>query len=122
MPSLPKFKLLGALVAAPALLALPAAAQATLTYVKNPLNPSVYVAADSGAGAFRVDSGANPRVSPDGQTIAYRHEGPGHVSELKLAASAGGPPRTVMAGFQDSFYLAFSPDSKTIAALRGPEL
>ena len=27
-----------------------------------------------------------------------------------------------MAGWRESFYLAFSPDSKTIAALRGPEI
>ncbi len=122
MPSLPKSKLLVALVAVTALLALPAVAQATLTYVKNPMQPAVYVAADNGSGARKVDSGSNPRVSPDGKTIAYRHEGPGHASELKLAAAAGGASRTALLGFQDSFYLAFSPDSKTIAALRGPEL
>ena len=39
-----------------------------------------------------------------------------------LAPAAGGPSRTLMVGWQDSFYLAFSPDSKTIAALRGAEL
>jgi len=122
MPSLPKFQLLGALVAATALLALPAAAQATLTYVKNPMRPAVFAAADNGSNAQRIDSGSNPRVSPDGQTIAYRHEGPGHAQELKVAPAAGGASRTVMAGLQDSFYIAFSPDSKTIAALRGPEL
>lgn len=122
MPSLRKFSLLGALVAATALLALPVAAQATLTYVKNPMRPAVYVAADNGSGARKVDSGSNPRVSPDGKTIAYRHEGPGHASELKLAAAEGGPARTVLVGFQDSNYLVFSPDSKTIAALRGSEL
>lgn len=122
MPSLPKSKPLAALVAVTALLALPAAAQATLTYVKNPLKPAVFAAADNGSGAHRVDSGSNPRVSPDGEMIAYRHEGPGHASELKLAPAEGGPSRTVLRGFQDSFYLAFSSDSKTIAALRGPEL
>jgi hypothetical protein len=60
MPSLPKFQLLGALVAATALLALPAAAQATLAYVKNPMNPVVYAANDNGGGAFKVGSGTNP--------------------------------------------------------------
>ncbi|MGC1166914.1 MAG: hypothetical protein WA862_12490 [Solirubrobacterales bacterium] len=122
MPTLPKSKPLVALAAVTALLALPAAAQATLTYVKNPLKPVVFAAADNGSGAHKVDSGSNPRVSPDGETIAYRHEGPGHASELKLAAAEGGASRTALLGFQDSFYLAFSPDSKTIAALRGPEL
>ncbi len=122
MPSLPKSKLLVALAAVAALLALPAAAEATLVYVKNPMRPAVYVAADNGSGVRKVDSGSNPRVSPDGKTIAYRHEGPGHASELKLAPAEGGASHTILLGFQDSFYLAFSPDSKTIAALRGPEL
>lgn len=105
-----------------ALFALPAAAQATLAYVKAPLNPSVYAAADNGSGAHRVGPGSNPHVSPDGNSIAYLHEGPGHAQELKLASAAGGAPRTLMSGWRESFYLAFSPDSKTIAALRGPEI
>jgi Tol biopolymer transport system component len=41
---------------------------------------------------------------------------------MKLAAVAGGASRTLMQGWQDSFYLAFSPDSRTVAALRGSEL
>jgi dipeptidyl aminopeptidase/acylaminoacyl peptidase len=122
MPGLPKFKMLGALVAATALFALPPAAQATLAYVKNPLKPVVFAAADDGSGPHRVGSGSNPRVSPDGKTIAYQQEGPAHSQELMLAAAAGGASRAVLAGLRDSFQLAFSPDSKTIAALRGPEL
>jgi Tol biopolymer transport system component len=122
MPSPLKFKSIAALAAAAALLALPAAAEATLTYVKNPLKPVVFAAADDGSGAHRVGAGSNPRVSPDGSTVAYRHEGPAHASELMLAPAAGGPSRTILSGLQDSFNLAFSPDSKTIAALRGPEL
>ena len=122
MSSLSKFRLLGALVAATALLALPAAAQATLTYVKNPMKPAVFVASDNGGGAFKVGPGTNPRVSPDGAAIAYEHEDSGGRRVLKLAAAAGGGSRTVMTGLQDGFHLAFSPDSKLIAALRGPEL
>jgi Tol biopolymer transport system component len=122
MPSLPKFKLLGALVAATALLALPAAAQATLTYVKNPLKPVVFAAAADGSSPHKVGSGSNPRVSPDGKTIAYQQEGPGHSQDLMLAPAEGGASRSVLAGLRDGFNLAFSPDSNTIAALRGPEL
>jgi dipeptidyl aminopeptidase/acylaminoacyl peptidase len=122
MPSSPKFKWIVAFAAVAALFALPTAAQATLTFVKNPLKPVVYVAADDGSGAHRVGAGSNPRVSPDGETIAYQHEGPGHSQELMLAPAGGGASRPVLAGLRDSFYLAFSPDSKTIAALRGPEL
>lgn len=125
MPSLPKFKLLGALVAATALLALPAAAQATLAYTKNPLNPVVYIANDNGSGAHKLTPGHNPHVSPDGLSVVYLHEGPGHAQQMKLASRLGQGlafVKHLMNGWRDSFYLAFSPDSKTIAALRGPEL
>lgn len=122
MPSLPQFKAIGALAAVTMLLALPATAQATLTYVKNPMKPAVYVANDNGGGAFKVGPGSNPRVSPDGAVIAYAHEDSGGRRVLKLAAAAGGGSQTVMTGLQDSFHLAFSPDSKLVVALRGPEL
>ncbi len=111
----------GALAAA-TMLILPAAAQATLAYVKAPLNPSVYSASDNGSGAHRVGPGNNPQVSPDGKSIAYLHEGPGHGQELMLAPASGGKPRALMSGLRESSYLTFSPDSKTIAALRGPEI
>lgn len=122
MPTSLKFGLLGALVAATALLALPPAAQATLVYVKNPLKPAVFAANDNGVAAFKVGPGNNPRVSPDGDAIAYAREGSGGKSELKLAAAQGGGSRTVLSNLQDSFYMTFSPDSNLVAALRGPEL
>jgi Tol biopolymer transport system component len=122
MPDSLNLRWIAALAAAIALLALPAAAQATLTYIKFPLHSSVYAAADNGSGAHKVGGGSNPRVSPDGKQIAYLHEGPGHAQELKLAAASGGASRTLMVGWRSSFYLVFSPDSKTIAALRGPEI
>lgn len=122
MPSLPNLRLIGALAAAIALLALPAAAEATLTYVKNPMKPAVFVANDNGGGAFKVGPGTNPKVSPDGNAIAYEHGDSSGRRVLKLAAAAGGGSRTVMTGLQDGFRLEFSPDSKLIAALRGPEL
>ncbi len=122
MPSQRKFRLIAAAAAAAALSALPAAAQATLTYVKNPMQPSVFVANENGGGAFRVGPGTNPKVSPDGDVIAFQHEKSGGKRELKLAAAAGGGSKTVLTGLQDSFYVTFSPDSKLVAALRGPEL
>jgi dipeptidyl aminopeptidase/acylaminoacyl peptidase len=122
MPSLPKFRLIGALVAATVLLALPTSAGATLVYVKNHMNPAVYVASDTGGGAFKVGPGANPKVSPDGAAIAYSYERSNGKRELKLTASAGGGSKTVLTSLQDPFYLTFSPDSKLIAALRGPEI
>ncbi|HYJ21653.1 MAG TPA: hypothetical protein VEW07_06495 [Solirubrobacterales bacterium] len=122
MPSLLKSKLLVALVAVTALLALPAAAQATLVYVKNPMQPAVYAANDSGDGAFKVGPGSSPRVSPDGDVIAYAFETSNGRRQLKIAAAHGGGSATVMNNLQDTYNFAFSPDSKLIAALRGPEL
>jgi Tol biopolymer transport system component len=122
MPSLPKSKLLVALAAVTALLALPAAAEATLVYVKNPMQPAVFAANDNGGAAFKVGPGSNPRVSPDGDVIVYAHEGSGGKRALKLAAANGGGSKTVLSNLQDSFYVTFSPDSKLIAAVRGPEI
>ena len=65
------------LAAATALLALPAAAEATLAYVKNPMKPAVFAANDNGGGAFKVGPGSNPSVSPDGDVIAYQRESSG---------------------------------------------
>jgi Tol biopolymer transport system component len=39
-----------------------------------------------------------------------------------VVLAAGGPARTLLVGWRESFYLAWSPDSTTIAALKGPEL
>ncbi len=122
MPTLPKLKLLLPALVLAALLVLPASAGATLAYVKNPFNATVYVADDDGSGAHKVGKGHSPRVSPDGQWVAYLHEGPKFAQELKLAPASGGAATTLMKNFREAFYLAWSPDSKTIAALRGPEL
>ncbi|HEX4670213.1 MAG TPA: hypothetical protein VH275_09615 [Solirubrobacterales bacterium] len=121
MPTLPTFKLIVALAAATALI-VPAAAEATLAYVKNPMHPAVFAANDNGGGAFKLGQGSNPRVSPDGTAIAFASEASGGKLVLKLAAAAGGGSATILTGLQDSFYVTFSPDSKLIAALRGPEL
>lgn len=122
MPSLPKSKLLLPLLSLAVLLALPAAANATLTFTRNPLNPVVYVAKDNGKGVHKVGKGYSSHVSPDGANLVYFHEGPGHAAEMKLAPASGGPGTTLMAGWRESFQLAFSPNGELIAAQRGGEL
>jgi dipeptidyl aminopeptidase/acylaminoacyl peptidase len=82
----------------------------------------VVLANDDGSGAVPIARGSNPHVSPDGTAIAYLHEGAEHAQELKLAPVAGGSHRTLMLGWRDPSYLAWGPDSMTIAALRGPEI
>jgi Tol biopolymer transport system component len=113
--------LLPALVLA-AMLVLPAAAGATLSYVKNPFNATVFVANDDGSGARKVETGHNPHVAPSGLSVAYLHEGPKGAQELKLAPVTGGAGTTLVTNVREAFYVTWSPDSKTIAALRGPEL
>lgn len=119
---MPKPKLLLPALVLAALLALPATAGATLSYVKNPFDATVFVANDDGSGARKVATGHNPHVAPDGLAVAYLHEGPKGAQELKLAPATGGPGKTLMTNVREAFYVAWSPDSKTIAALRGPEL
>lgn len=118
MPTFPKPKLLLPALVLAALLAFPALAGATLAYVKNPLHATVYVASDDGSGARKIGAGRAPKVAPDGLSVAYLHEGPKLAQELKLSPATGGPGRTVMKNFRNG-YLAWSPDSKTLAALRG---
>jgi Tol biopolymer transport system component len=100
----------------------PVAAKATLSYVRNPLHATVFVANDNGSAPHKVGIGRSPRVSPDGNWVAYLHEGPKFVQELKLAPAGGGAGKTLMKNFQEAFYLAWSPDSTMLAALRGPEI
>jgi Tol biopolymer transport system component len=122
MPTKPQSRLIGALVAVTTLLALPAAAQASLTFVRNQSNPTVYVANDNGSGIKKVESGYSPHMSPDGASVAFFHEGPDHAAELKLAPTNGGPGKTLMVGWRETYELAFSTNSEVIAALRGPEI
>ncbi len=122
MPIPRKFPTLAVLFAAALLLALPVAAQASLTFVRGELNRAVYVAADDGSGIRKVGPGSNPRISPDGASVAYFHESPNFRTELKLAAVAGGPAKTLMVGWREPSSLEFSPDGEQILALRGAEL
>lgn len=107
------------------LAAAPAAARATLVFVRNPLKPAVWVAGDDGTGQRRLAPGSNPRVSSNGQTIAYMRipAGRSYRPELMVAPADGSaPPRRLMAGWREPFSFAWSPDSSMIAAVRGPEL
>jgi dipeptidyl aminopeptidase/acylaminoacyl peptidase len=111
-------------------LVFPVAASATLTFTKfkgkglgSALGiPYVWVANDNGFDAEPIGRGTNPHVSPDGQSVVFLHDGAKNTQELKLAPIAGPPIRTLMTNFREASSLAWSPDSKTIAALRGPEI
>lgn len=103
-------------------LAVPVTAGATLTFIRNPLHPTVYAANDNGSAAHKVGSGSNPRVSPDGQTIVFYRSGKGNRPSELMIAVRGGPPKKLASGWQDPFVFAWSRDSSTIAILLGPEV
>src|ERR1700743_2541285 len=83
MPTSPKSKLIAAVLAVAALLALPAAANATLSYTKGLAHTKVYVAEDNGKGARQVGPGRNSHVSPNAESIVYERE-TGSGIEMRL--------------------------------------
>lgn len=107
-----------------ALLAAPALADATLSFVRKPLKPVVWVAENNGKNAHEVAPGTNPRVSPDGETIAFSPAKGGAFGSELVAAPVDGstPARRLLGNWRETFVFDWSPDSSTIAALRGPEL
>jgi hypothetical protein len=103
----------------------PALAHATLTFVRNPFKPVVWVANDNGSQARKLAAGTNPRISPNGQIVAFLHQGQGRSSkpELMLAPANGSAPVSGLAvGWREPFVFDWSPDSASIAAVLGPEL
>jgi Tol biopolymer transport system component len=101
----------------------PAVCGATLVFTRNPFSPAVFVANDNGSSARELGAGSNPRVSPDGQTVAFYRLGKGNQpAELMVAPASGGPVKKLASGWQDPFVFAWSPDSSTIAVLLGPEV
>jgi dipeptidyl aminopeptidase/acylaminoacyl peptidase len=125
MPTMKKLSLVLSALVPIALLALPAAAQATLAYVKNPLHPTVFVAGDDGSGAKKLVPGENPHVSPDGKIVALLKQGASLKSkpEMVLAPADGSAPPTVLArGWRLPEVFAWSPDGSLVVAVLGPEL
>jgi Tol biopolymer transport system component len=115
-------KPLVALTALVLLLALPATASATIAFVRGFASQTVYTANDNGGGVKKVAKGADPHVSPDGASVVYYAEGPGHKPEMKIAPVGGGAGKTLMTNWQEPFNLDFSPDSEFVLATRGGEL
>jgi len=123
MPTLPKLKLVPALLVVVALLAVPAAAQATLAYTTHVFHPHVVVAQNNGKGAKAIGAGTTPKVSPNGKLVAFEREsGNGKNPEMKLYDVATGKTKTIFAPWRESYTFAWSPDSTMVAALRGGEL
>lgn len=105
-----------------AVLAAPAAAQATIAFVKYeryPFAPKVFAAENNGFNAHPIGRGIDPRVSPDGRWIAYISEAKitGH-ERLKVVPAGGGRSNLLIDAAEISS-VAWSGDSSKIAAVRG---
>ncbi|HET7454293.1 MAG TPA: hypothetical protein VFJ76_02120 [Solirubrobacterales bacterium] len=124
MPTMKKLSLVLSAFVLAALLVVPAA-QATLAFVRNPMHPTVFVAGDDGSGAKKLVAGENPHVSPDGKIVALLHQGTSLKSkpEMVLAPADGSaPPSVLVKGWRQPEVFAWSPDSKLVVAVLGPEL
>ena len=122
MSNSPKSKLVAGVIAAAALLALPAAANATLAYTKytkGMWKTSIYYAQDNGEGAHRIGIGRDPRISPNGEFVVYEVPSESSNGEMKLYSIATGKTKTLMTNWREGFIFAWSPDSTMVATQRG---
>jgi Tol biopolymer transport system component len=100
-------------------------AHATLVYDTGATKTSIWSANDDGSGKKRLASGSVPMTSPDGALVAYYVTGNRRTfrPDLMIIPSDGSaPPRRLALGWRDIGAFDWSPDSKTIATVIGPEL
>src|ERR1700721_586573 len=116
MAKLPSLRLPALVLALVAFLAIPAAANATLTYTKGNTKPKVYIAENNGKGARSIGAGRNSRISPDGETLVYERETK-QGSEMRLYSVAAKKSQRLLNPWTESFVFAWSPASTKIAAL-----
>jgi Tol biopolymer transport system component len=114
---------IAALVAA-FLLAVPAAASATLVYnTQSTRGPVVlWSAGNDGTGALRLGAGYyGPQVSPDGTMVAASRQTRSGANQLYVLPTADGPAQRLLknVGFAT---VAWSPNSKLIAVVTGRRL
>lgn len=115
--------LLGGLLAV--LLLVPASAQATLVFQRGAIPSWVWVAEDDGTGQRLLAAGHDPRISPDGATVAFGSPYTRRVQRLLVIPAAGGEPRALLRNWSAGAFFgvfAWSPDSTTIATTVGPEI
>ena len=108
------------LALAAALLAIPAAASATLVYQTQSRSGTLtlWSANNDGSGAFRLATGFfEPSISPDGRNVAVlRATRSGTRTPVFVIPTAGGPPVQVLASGGIAG-IGWSPDSQTLATV-----
>src|SRR3954451_11736636 len=112
------------LVVLAALLVVVPTASATLVYVTQPARgPTVlWAAANDGTGAFRLGTNYyGPQVSPDGTMVAAERQTRSGSNQLFVLPAAGGPAQRLL-GSVGFATVAWSPNSKLIAAISGRRL
>ena len=119
MRKLPKLKLLVLVLALVAFLAIPAAAQATLTYTKGSTKSKIYIAENNGSGAKSIGAGRNSRISPNGEAVVYERETK-QGTEMRLYSVSAKKGERLLNPWTESFVFAWSPDSSLVAAVTGP--
>jgi Tol biopolymer transport system component len=109
-----------ALAMAAVVLTAPAAAHATLVYSKfSNRSATVYVANDDGTGARKLAGNADhPRISPDGQSVAYVSHPFSDTPEVQVVSVAGGAPQQLVDRWAFGI-LSWSPDSTHLVANAG---
>ncbi|HWH95730.1 MAG TPA: hypothetical protein VNT03_17860 [Baekduia sp.] len=104
----------------------PSTARAALVFDREPLKPAVWIAADDGSGAHELAAGSQPRIAPDGRTVAYLRIASsargGGLELMTVAADGSSRPRVLLRHWNGVLTFAWSPDSTTIATDAGPEV
>ncbi len=123
MPTKRIFKPLVALVALALFLVLPAAAQATIAFVRGSVAGTVYTAEDNGKGVHKIGKGSEPHVSPDGASLVYLVEqAPKSTMKITAADGSSGAGKTLLNGWREPFVTVWSPNSEYVLAERGGEI
>lgn len=102
----------------------PAAASASLVFVRKPEHPVVYIAQDNGSGARKLAAGADPRITPNGADVVYLRvrNATSYTQEMMVVPASGGTPRKLARNWRAPYVFAFSPDSSEIVTVVGPEV
>jgi Tol biopolymer transport system component len=103
------------------------AADATLVFNKGADTSlaTVWSANDDGSGAKRIARGGlNPRISPDGANVVFQtlYGAPGTRPQLVIVPAGGGARRVLLDPAWRGETQAWSPDSRHLAAVTGPEV